>query len=70
MRDVVGRRTAPGLALRLRLGGSRERHSRLTTPGVLLVLPFVAFLLIIFFGKRMKFRGPKFAIGAMAINWV
>ncbi|MGH8927860.1 MAG: NADH-quinone oxidoreductase subunit L, partial [Acidimicrobiia bacterium] len=38
--------------------------------GVLLVLPFVAFLLIVFFGKRLKYQGAEFAVGAMAINWV
>ena len=35
--------------------------------GLMLVLPFVAFLLIIFFGKRLKGQGAEFAIGAMAI---
>ncbi|MEX0666773.1 MAG: proton-conducting transporter membrane subunit, partial [Acidimicrobiia bacterium] len=38
--------------------------------GILLVLPFIAFLLIIFFGKRLKYQGAEFAIGAMAINWI
>ena len=38
--------------------------------GVMLVLPFVAFLLTIFFGKRLKYQGAEFAIGAMAINWI
>jgi NADH-quinone oxidoreductase subunit L len=38
--------------------------------GILLVLPFAAFLLIIFFGKRLKYQGAEFAIGAMALNWV
>ncbi|MGQ0848106.1 MAG: hypothetical protein ACT4OP_03155, partial [Actinomycetota bacterium] len=38
--------------------------------GLLLVLPFVAFLFIIFFGKRMKYLGAEFAIGAMAINFL
>ena len=38
------------------------------TAGVMLVLPFVAFLLIIAFGKRMKFHGAELAIGALAIN--
>jgi NADH-quinone oxidoreductase subunit L len=38
--------------------------------GILLVLPFIAFLLIIFFGKKLKYQGAEFAIGAMAINWV
>jgi NADH-quinone oxidoreductase subunit L len=36
----------------------------------LLVVPFIAFLLIIFFGKRLRYQGAEFAIGAMAINWV
>jgi NADH-quinone oxidoreductase subunit L len=38
--------------------------------GTLLVLPFAAFLLIIFFGKRMKYQGAEIAIGAMALNWL
>ena len=38
--------------------------------GILMVLPFVAMLLIIFFGKRMKHSGAEFAIGAMAINFL
>ncbi len=38
--------------------------------GIMLVLPFVAFLLIIFFGKRLKYLGAELAIGAMAINTV
>jgi NADH-quinone oxidoreductase subunit L len=38
--------------------------------GILLILPFIAFLLIIFFGKKLKYQGAEFAIGAMAINWV
>ncbi len=38
--------------------------------GIMLVLPFVAFLLIVFFGKRLKNLGAEFAIGAMAINAV
>ncbi len=38
--------------------------------GIMLVLPFVAFLLIVFFGKRLKNLGAEFAIGAMAINTV
>ena len=36
--------------------------------GIMLVLPFVAFLLIVFFGKRMKHLGAEFAVGAMAID--
>jgi NADH-quinone oxidoreductase subunit L len=38
--------------------------------GIMLVLPFLAFLLIIFFGKRLPRLGAEFAIGAMAINFV
>ncbi|MGQ0849150.1 MAG: NADH-quinone oxidoreductase subunit L, partial [Actinomycetota bacterium] len=38
--------------------------------GLLLVLPFVAFLFIIVVGKRMKYLGAEFAIGAMAINFL
>ena len=41
-----------------------------TYSGTLLVLPFIAFLLILFFGKKLKYQGAEFAIGAMAINWV
>ena len=40
------------------------------TAGIMLVLPFVAFLLILAFGKRMKRDGAEFAIGALAINTV
>ena len=40
------------------------------TAGIMLVLPFVAFLLIVFFGKRLKHLGAEFAIGAMAISLV
>ncbi|HVR33479.1 MAG TPA: NADH-quinone oxidoreductase subunit L [Acidimicrobiia bacterium] len=36
--------------------------------GVMLVSPFVAFLLIIFFGKRLKYLGAELAIGAMGLN--
>jgi NADH-quinone oxidoreductase subunit L len=38
--------------------------------GIMLVLPFVAFLLIVSFGKGMKRLGAEFAIGAMAVNTV
>ncbi|MDX1448536.1 MAG: NADH-quinone oxidoreductase subunit L [Acidimicrobiia bacterium] len=38
--------------------------------GIMLVAPFAAFLLIIFFGKRLKYLGAEFAIGAMALNLV
>jgi NADH-quinone oxidoreductase subunit L len=36
--------------------------------GIMLVLPFVAFLLILAFGKRMKRHGAELAIAALAIN--
>jgi NADH-quinone oxidoreductase subunit L len=38
------------------------------TAGIMLVLPFVAFLLIIAFGKRMKNQGAELAIGALAVS--
>ena len=38
------------------------------TAGIMLILPFVAYLLIIFFGKRLKYQGGEFAVGALAIN--
>ncbi len=38
--------------------------------GIILVLPFVAFLAIVFFGKRTKYGGAEFAIGMLAINLV
>ncbi len=38
------------------------------TAGIMLVLPFVAFLLILAFGKKMKNDGAEFAIGALAVN--
>ena len=38
--------------------------------GIMLVLPFVAFLLIIFFGKKLKYHGAEFAIGTLALNTV
>ncbi len=40
------------------------------TAGIMLVLPFVAFFLILVFGKRLKNKGAEFAIGALAINSV
>ena len=40
------------------------------TAGIMLVLPLVAFLLILPFGKRMKYNGAEIAIGALAINTV
>lgn len=38
------------------------------TAGIMLVLPFAAFLLILAFGKRLKNQGAELAIGALAIN--
>ncbi len=38
------------------------------TAGIMLVLPFVAFLLILAFGKRLPNKGGEIAVGAMAIN--
>ncbi len=40
------------------------------TAGIMLILPFVAFLLILGFGKRMKNHGAEIAIGALVINCV
>ncbi len=40
------------------------------TAGIMLVLPFVAFLLIMAVGKRMKREGAEIAIAALAINTV
>ncbi|HEY6628026.1 MAG TPA: NADH-quinone oxidoreductase subunit L [Acidimicrobiia bacterium] len=40
------------------------------TAGIMLILPFVAFGLIMIFGKRMKRQGAEIAIGALAINTV
>jgi NADH-quinone oxidoreductase subunit L len=38
--------------------------------GIMLVSPFIAFLLIIWLGKRMKYEGGEFAVAAMAVNLV
>ncbi len=38
--------------------------------GLMLITPFVAFLAIVFFGKRMKNEGSEIAIAAMAFNFV
>ncbi len=38
--------------------------------GLMLVTPFIAFLLIIWLGKRMKYKGGEFAVAAMAVNLV
>ncbi len=40
------------------------------TAGIMLVLPFAAFLLILAFGKKMKNSGAEIAIAALAINCV
>jgi NADH-quinone oxidoreductase subunit L len=40
------------------------------TAGIMLVLPFVAFLLILFVGKRLKHQGGEIAVGALAINLI
>jgi len=40
------------------------------TAGIMLVLPFAAFLLIMAVGKRMKRQGAEIAIGALAINTI
>jgi len=40
------------------------------TAGVMLISPFVAFLAILAVGKRMKYDGAEFAIGALAINTI
>ncbi|MGH8873568.1 MAG: NADH-quinone oxidoreductase subunit L [Acidimicrobiia bacterium] len=38
------------------------------TAGIMLVLPLLAFLLILAFGKRLKNQGAELAIGALAVN--
>ncbi|MGC2240201.1 MAG: NADH-quinone oxidoreductase subunit L, partial [Acidimicrobiia bacterium] len=38
------------------------------TAGIMLILPLVAFLLILAFGKRLRYHGAELAIGALAIN--
>jgi NADH-quinone oxidoreductase subunit L len=40
------------------------------TAGIMLVLPFVAFLLILAVGKRLEYQGGEIAVGALAINLV
>jgi NADH-quinone oxidoreductase subunit L len=40
------------------------------TAWIMLVLPFVAFLLIMAFGKRMRFQGGEIAVAALAVNTV
>ncbi len=38
------------------------------TAGIMLVLPLVAFLLILAFGKKLRYHGAELAIAALAIN--
>ena len=38
------------------------------TAGVMLILPLVAFLLILAFGNKLKNQGAELAIGALAVN--
>ena len=38
------------------------------TAGIMLVLPFVAFLLILAFGTKLKYKGGVIAVGALAVN--
>ena len=40
------------------------------TAGIMLVLPLVAFLLILAVGKRLKYQGGEIAVAALAINTV
>ncbi len=40
------------------------------TAGIMLVLPFVAFLVILAVGKRLKYHGGEIAVAALAINLV
>ncbi len=40
------------------------------TAGIMLVLPFLAFLLILAFGKNLKHQGGEIAVGALAINLI
>ena len=40
------------------------------TAGIMLILPFVAFGLIMAVGKRLKYQGGEIAVGALAINLV
>jgi NADH-quinone oxidoreductase subunit L len=40
------------------------------TAGIMLVLPFVAFLLIMAVGKRMRYQGGEIAVAALAVNTV
>ena len=38
--------------------------------GLMLIGPMLAFVVIVMFGKRMRYRGAEVAIGAMAFNFV
>ncbi|HEY5889257.1 MAG TPA: NADH-quinone oxidoreductase subunit L [Acidimicrobiia bacterium] len=40
------------------------------TAGIMLLLPFVAFILILFVGKKMKNQGGEIAVAALAINLI
>jgi len=40
------------------------------TAGIMLVLPFVAFGLILAFGKRLKYQGGEIAVAALAVNLI
>jgi NADH-quinone oxidoreductase subunit L len=40
------------------------------TAGIMLVLPFLAFGLILLVGKRLKYQGGEIAVAALAINFV
>jgi NADH-quinone oxidoreductase subunit L len=40
------------------------------TAGIMLISPFVAFGLILVFGKRLKYRGGEIAVAALALNLV
>ncbi len=40
------------------------------TAGIMLLLPFLAFVLILFFGKKLKNQGGEIAVGALAINLI
>jgi NADH-quinone oxidoreductase subunit L len=56
-----------------------EEHAAITagdggwwadTAGIMLVLPFVAFGLILIVGKRLKYQGGEIAVAALAINLI
>ena len=40
------------------------------TAGIMLVLPFVAFGLILAFGKRLEYQGGEIAVAALAVNLI